>query len=72
MKGASFAPTSEASDLELVPTRVTVWVRSDAVEKAMGRRRRHQKPTLQSCARAHTMKDKRQASERHSLEYLTA
>lgn len=50
MKGASFAPTGEASDLELVPTRVTVWVRSDAVEKAMSHRRRHQKPTLQSCA----------------------
>lgn len=26
MKGASFAPTGEASALELVPTRVTVWV----------------------------------------------
>ena len=27
MKGASFAPTGEASALELVPTRVTVWVK---------------------------------------------
>ena len=30
MKGASFARQGEASDLELVPTWVTVWVRNVA------------------------------------------
>lgn len=34
VKEASFAPTGEARDLELVPTRVTVWVNFFTVSKS--------------------------------------